>query len=876
MSWKDRAVSICRKLGPAAVFAAKTVLGAVIPGSPAVIELVCNTLDMVQDSARELELDRTLAISPDDLARLEEVLAVLDTDLHTAMAQVADLQDVPGKAERILNLTLALDDRSKSAVRRLDELARRFDRLDEQNRKLLEGQGYAAGLLEEMLVLMRRVAGVADYVEELRGTGITSRDCADRMLAFQQGVGALVAGQTDQARTQLIAVARDVPRSAAAAVAVAGVEILDQNLVGVEQSLARAARLRPGDPELTELSRRLTEYTRTPKPAAGDAARLPKTGDVLDGWALEKLLGQGGWGLVFQARKNDQARALKLLHPRLTRDELVIERFKHEIVALKALCHRDRALVNIDTFSFSRDFDCWYFVMELVEGISLQHYLDRFGSLSLQKALDIFSGVARGLSHAHAADIVHGDIKPANILLRKDGSPVLIDFGLALHNHPDTGPGYTAGYSATFAAPEQLRRRPVDARTDVYSLGATMYYALCFTADHPPGPEDYDPLHVPEQVRDLLGRAMQPRADQRWPSAAAFLDAVQGCRADRLGVGTDLQDCLDQCEKYQGRRYLEKHASARMETWKQAADLGHPGAEFLLGFCHDCGVGLEQSDAKAVAWYRKAADKGIAMAQNNLGWMYVQGRGILRDYVEAVKWFRSAADRDNSFGACNLGWMYEEGRGVPAEPAEAVRWYGKAARLGHPQAQNNLGLMYRDGRGTPPNDVEALTWFRKASEQGNSSGMCNLGWMYEKGRGVVRDNAEAARWYKKAAESGSARAMNNYAWMLDQGHGVTRDEAEAIRWYRRAIEQGDPLAQCNLGVKYRDGAGVKHDDAEAVALFRKSAEQNNADGQCNLAWMYETGRGVPKDLKMALHYYSKAAEYGNSYAKGKVKELKTP
>ncbi len=876
MAWSDRAVSICRKLGPAAKFAAKTVLGAVIPGSPAVVALVCDALEVVVDTARDRDIDRALGASPEDMQRLEQVLTILDTDLHTAMAQVADLQDVPDKAQRILNLTLTLDERSQAAMRQLDAVARRFDRLEAQNRELLEQQGYAAGLLEEMLAMMRRLAGIADYAQELRAAGLASRVCAEQMLAFQHGVGALMAGQTERAGEQLAAVAREVPRSATAAVAVAGVAIMGQNLAGVEESLRRAARLKPGDVELIELSRRLTDYTRAPTTITDAPVRMPRTGDVLDGWALEKLLGQGGWGVIFQARKNDQLRALKLLHPRLTRDEDVIERFKHEIVALKALCHRDRALVNIDTFSFSRDFDCWYFVMEYIDGMSLAHYLGRFGALSLQRALELFSSVARGLAHAHAADIVHGDIKPANILVRADGSPVLIDFGLALVNVPDAG-GVTAGCTVTFAAPEQLRRRPVDVRTDIYSLGATMYHALCYSAETPPGPDDYDPLHVPEEIRPLLTRAMQPRPDQRWPTAAAFVNALEDCRADRLGVAQDLAECLAQCEKLQGRRYLEQHAPRRGAVWRQAAEHGTAGADFLLGFCHDCGVAVEQDDARAVAHYRRAAEKGIAMAQNNLGWMCVQGRGVPCDFGAALLWFRKAAEQDNAFAACNLGWMFEEGKGLPANPVEAVRWYQRAAKTGHAQAQNNLGLMYRDGRGIKTDDREALRWFRAAAEQGNASGMCNLGGMHEKGRGVPRSDAEALAWYKKAADAGSGRGMNNYAWLLDQqGRSVPRDEAEAIRWYRRAVEHGNALAQCNLGVKYRDGAGVKQDDAQAVELFRKSAEQGSADGLCNLAWMYEAGRGVTRNVDTAIYHYKKAAEMGSAYARNKLKELHKP
>jgi TPR repeat protein len=877
MAWQDRALSICGKLGPAAKFAAKTVLNAIIPGSPAVIELVSDAFECVADTARNAgDLDRALGASAEDLQRLEQVLAILDDDLHTTMAQVADLADVPDKAQRILNLSLTLDERTQTALRKLDDVARRFDRLEAQNRELLEQQGYAAGLLEEMLAIMRRVAGIADYVADLRASGMTSRDCADRMIAFQQGVGALMAGERERARARIGEVVRDAPRSGAAVLARAGVAIMDQNLAGVEEALTRAARLRPSDMELKELSRRVTEYTQSHQPGKpGAEVRLPKTGEVLDGWTLEKLLGQGGWGVIFQASKNQQVRALKLLHPRLTHDEEVIERFKHEIVALKALCHRDPALVNIDTFSFSRDFDCWYFVMEHVDGMSLQHHLERFGELSLQKALELFSALSRGLAHAHSADIVHGDIKPANILLRADGRPVLIDFGLALVNLSELG-GATVGYTATFAAPEQLRRKAVDARTDVYSLGATMYHALCYSKDRPPGPDEFDPEHVPEAVRDLLQRALHPHPHRRWANAARFLEAIQTCVADRLGVGKDLDECMRQCNKYLGRRYLEQHAPGRLEVWKQAAEHGSAAAEFLLAFCHECGVGVAKDEANAVDLYRRAAEKDLAMAQNNLGWMMVQGRGTARNDATALSWFRKAAERDNAFAACNLGWMHEEGRGVPANSVEAARWYRRAADLGHAPAQNNLGLMIRDGRGVPADDREALKWFHQAAAQGDGSAMCNLGWMHEQGRGVVRSDEEAARWYRKAAESGHARGMNNYAWLLEKGRGVPRDDAEAIRWYRRAGGEGDAMALCNLGVKYRDGAGVRQDDAEAAALFRKASDAGSIDGLCNLAWMYETGRGVRRDRATALSYYRQAAECGHSYAAAKVKELQKP
>ena len=118
--------------------------------------------------------------------------------------------------------------------------------------------------------------------------------------------------------------------------------------------------------------------------------------------------------------------------------------------------------------------------MEYVEGMSLEHYLKRRGPLPPSEALQVFGAVADGLAAAHARSIVHRDVKPDNILLRKTtGQPVLIDFGLAMHtDRRITGAGEAAGYTAMFAAPEQLRMRPADARSDVYSLAGSLFYAL--------------------------------------------------------------------------------------------------------------------------------------------------------------------------------------------------------------------------------------------------------------------------------------------------------------------------------------------------------------------------------------------------------------
>src|SRR5262245_8979199 len=126
MTLFDKAASLYRRFGTPIKFAAKVVLGAVLPGSPAVVELVCAALEWAHDGAKEQKPPPPPAASADDLKRVEEVIDILGGDLQTLLAQVGALESVPDLAQQILTTTLATDDRCRDAVARLDALARRF------------------------------------------------------------------------------------------------------------------------------------------------------------------------------------------------------------------------------------------------------------------------------------------------------------------------------------------------------------------------------------------------------------------------------------------------------------------------------------------------------------------------------------------------------------------------------------------------------------------------------------------------------------------------------------------------------------------------------------------------------------------------------
>ena len=462
------------------------------------------------------------------------MLDVLGGDLAGLTEQIAALEGLPDAATKILDVALKTDERCRAALHKLDALAQGFDALGKQNAELLRGQGYAAGMLDEMLPLMRRMAGVADFVDDLCAEGLSAAEFRSALAEFRDGMRAMARGRIVEAGARLEEVARARPTSAAAAVAVAAAQTANQDLGGAQKTLVRAVRLRPRDAGLAELQQRVTRASQN-TPAArsapsSSAPQAPKVGDVLDGWRLELLLGRGGWGQVFKVRRGEDVRALKVMHPELARDPAFVQRFRGEILTLARLGgHKN--LVEIHDFNYAAEAACWYLLMAFIDGLSLEQYLMKKGPLTVGQARGLFLAAADGLAAAHARGVIHRDIKPDNILLaRPNGLPVLVDFGLATLADGSglTKTGRSAGCTVLFAAPEQLRGRPADARSDVYCLAATLYYALNYDKPDLRGPDGFEPEHAPEALREVLIRALHHRPEKRPANAAEFRAMLLG------------------------------------------------------------------------------------------------------------------------------------------------------------------------------------------------------------------------------------------------------------------------------------------------------------------------------------------------------------
>ncbi len=324
----------------------------------------------------------------------------------------------------------------------------------------------------------------------------------------------------------------------------------------LERVLVRALQAAPGDRYFTAtemLEDFVSDAGVFQKPAAtpqvaeaGFEGRLRRA--LGDDYELLEEIGAGGFGRVYRARDLGLERevALKVLHPSLTADPAVMERFRREAQLAARLRHP--SIVSIYDIR-SRAGLQWY-TMELVPGNNLAQRVHAEGPLSTEQTVRVLDQGLSALEHAHALGLVHRDLKPENMLIEPDGRLRITDFGLALAVRGDGRFGGSPSRSGTpqFAAPEQLLGERVDQRADLYSLAAAAYFALLgrppFEGNTPETilarqtTDDLPDLRaarpdVRRELAEVLRRALASEPAARYQTATAFRDAVRKSRGWR-------------------------------------------------------------------------------------------------------------------------------------------------------------------------------------------------------------------------------------------------------------------------------------------------------------------------------------------------------
>ena len=295
-------------------------------------------------------------------------------------------------------------------------------------------------------------------------------------------------------------------------------------------------------------------------------------GKMLDGrYEIIELIGSGGMANVYKAKCHRLNRmvAVKILKSDMAENEEIRRRFRDESRAVAQLSHAN--IVSVYDVSSSGDTE--YIVMELIDGITLKQYMERRGQMDWRESLHFIIQIMRALEHAHSRGIIHRDIKPQNIMVLRDGSVKVADFGIAcLQNNAQTLTQDALG-SVHYISPEQARGERIDARSDIYSAGVVLYEMLTgrlpFEGDTavsvaiqhlssvPLAPSEIRE-DVPKGLELICMKAMCADINKRYASATAMLEDLESFRKNPDIDMEYIREELKEKENTEATRYISK------------------------------------------------------------------------------------------------------------------------------------------------------------------------------------------------------------------------------------------------------------------------------------------------------------------------------
>lgn len=258
-----------------------------------------------------------------------------------------------------------------------------------------------------------------------------------------------------------------------------------------------------------------------------------------DRYEILELIGSGGMADVYRAKchKLNRFVAIKVLKSEFSSDASFVAKFKAEAQSAAGLMHPN--IVNV--YDVGEEKGMYYFVMELVEGITLKHYIEKKIRLTAKEAVSIAIQVSMGIEAAHNNGIIHRDIKPQNIIISKEGKVKVADFGIAKAASSNTVTSHAMG-SVHYTSPEQARGGYSDAKSDIYSIGITLFemvtghvpfdgettvaVAIKHIQEEMPSPRVYVP-DVPISVEQIIGKCCQKNPDRRYHDVSQLIQDLK-------------------------------------------------------------------------------------------------------------------------------------------------------------------------------------------------------------------------------------------------------------------------------------------------------------------------------------------------------------
>ena len=536
-------------------------------------------------------------------------------------------------------------------------------------------------------------------------------------------------------------------------------------------------------------------------------------------YVISRELGRGAMGIVYEATDPLIGRtvAIKIIrlqtlaHP--DNAGFLRERLFREARSAGGLSHP--GIVTI--FDVGQENEVAFIAMERVSGHSLQQLLASTPRLESGKAIDILRQAADALDYAHQKGVIHRDVKPPNIMLHEGKTVKITDFGIAkiLSAEDQTRTGAVMG-TPSHMSPEQIGGKPLDGRSDQFSLATVAFQLLTGT----------EPFWA-DSMSDLLQKILygpRPSARALNPELSPGVDKVlqrglEKAPILRHGTCTEFVRALEialQDTRIAAVPVFKRDSSA--ETLTMAGeplkpDLASPGAGVpsrILAFGGALGV---TAVFAVLVFFSGILPSRRTLPANNSpvasGPLNAKTAPVRADIKPSdalaprrdsapEAYFRQPPDNDQSARARLL---YEEAIELRKrqQQAKALDFFRQAANLGEIQAMVELGeTLMNDSDGVTADYPEALRWFRKAADAGSSSGMVYLGGMYLLGNGVDENYETAADWFRKAADAGNSAGMYDLGTMYENGQGVIEDQDKAKQFYSRAAALGHREARARL------------------------------------------------------------------------------
>ena len=420
-------------------------------------------------------------------------------------------------------------------------------------------------------------------------------------------------------------------------------------------------------------------------------------------------------------------------------------RFIKEASILATIDHPNVVRVH-DAFG---DYNTAYYVMEFIEGETLSNILVKQGALSEKQALLYLNDLSSALAHIHSRNMLHLDIKPSNIMVRKsDNKAILIDFGLTKRYNTTDGGQTSPTHSGTCDGytPIEQYDGGIDKfspEIDIYALGATLFAML--TGMRPPKAslvdlatlipanakiskttqraiksamqfKSHERPHSGEEFMTILA-TQRPKFNKWWitlPIALIILSGAAYLLFEDTKSDNEIEYVIQQAKSLWNEGDKEKSFKRMLE----AADYENEEAMLFVAICYMSGEGVDADIAEAIKLFKKCANKGNDTAMFYLGECYMKA-GKNQDTEKAIKQYKKAADKGNLQALCQLGVIYINGNVVPRDSALGIEYLTTSSEGGYAQAQYLLGKCYLDGTKGITKDYErAQYWLQKAADQG--------------------------------------------------------------------------------------------------------------------------------------------------------------